>query len=65
MSRYQVQVGNVGTVYDGPDSVEAYRCFYVFERQSKALYGRSAGEAVTMFKDDEIVKEYVPPEFGE
>lgn len=53
-SRYEVIVGNIGTVYDGPLFKEALTSYSEYKRQSKAHYGRAAGESVTLLKDGEI-----------
>ena len=54
MNKYQVVVGNIGTVYDGDDYDEALENFNEYSEQSKQQYGRAAGEQVTLFEDGEI-----------
>jgi hypothetical protein len=50
---YRVTVGDIGTVYDGPD----------FEKAEG--YGRAAHKPVTLIRshDDEPVDAYYPPHF--
>lgn len=55
---YQVYVGNIGKVYDGPAYFTAKRDFDEYVRQSKADYGRAGGETVTLFKDGDIIEEH-------
>ena len=56
--RYQVIVGNIGTVENTNDVKQANETYYEFVNQSKNNYGRAAGEDVTMLEGDEISKEY-------
>ncbi len=56
---YSVVVGNVGTVYAGDKFREAQRSYTSYVAISKEPCGRAAGEDVTMFRDGEIVKEYI------
>jgi hypothetical protein len=61
MSKYQVIVGNVGTVYDGDDKEQALRDYRECVSISKdSEVGRMAGEQVTLFEDGEILKEHIP-----
>lgn len=46
MNRYQVVVGNIGTVYDGPDESKAREKFSIYKKDSQDGYGRAAGEPV-------------------
>ena len=59
MSRFQVVVGNVGTVYAGDDGAEANRLFDVYVDSSKSGVGRAGGEDVYLFADDEIAREHL------
>lgn len=59
MSRYEVIVGNVGTVYYGASRRAADRSFSDYVRQSKHAMGRADGESVTLIADNEIAREYV------
>lgn len=57
---YEIIVGNVGSVYYGTNGFEAYAQFQAYCGLSKASYGgRVTGEDVTLFKNGEIVKEYI------
>jgi len=56
--RYEVIVGNIGTVYDGSDRDEAEDTFDEYVRQSKSGRGRAGGESVVLMKDDEPVAEH-------
>jgi hypothetical protein len=60
MSRYQVIVGNVGTVYDGDSRDNAHLAFEEYVAQSRNGYGRAAGESVALMLDDLIEDEFVP-----
>ena len=55
--RFQVLVGNIGSVYIGNDKGLAVSTFREYADQSKNNYGRAAGESVTLFDRDEITKE--------
>ncbi len=66
---YRVIVGNVGTVYDGPELKEALKHFKEYKEQSMMGYGRASYEEVTLMQDDEIKYEFRPklrtPSIGE
>lgn len=55
-SEYRVVVSNVGTIYRGLNRGIALREY----DESVAILGRWHGEEVTLFEDDEILKEYDP-----
>jgi hypothetical protein len=55
--RYEVIVGNIGSVYSGNSLKEANRKFSTYVRQSRQGTGRAAGEDVTMMRDGEPFKE--------
>jgi hypothetical protein len=55
---FEVVVGNIGKVYSGNDEVEAGKEFNEYCEQSKDGYGRAAYEAVSLFKNDELINEY-------
>lgn len=59
---YRVIVGNLGTVYDGADQVEARHVFNHYRHLSVTNQGRAAGEPVTLMLGDEIIFEYDPEE---
>jgi hypothetical protein len=54
--RYEVVVGNIGTVYSGSNERQAQKDYVEYVEQSKTNYGRAAGESVTFFKDGYAVK---------
>lgn len=54
MPKYQVVVGNIGTVVDTDDFGEAKDAFADYEQRSLTGSGRAAGEEVTLFEDGEI-----------
>ena len=56
---YEVIVGNIGTVYLGSSLMEANAAWGEYKRQSKANYGRAAGESVAFFEDGELVRELI------
>lgn len=56
--RYQVVVGNIGTVYDGTNKVEALKDFEEYKEQSESDVGRAGGENVVLFENDEPIKEF-------
>lgn len=56
--QYQVVVGNIGTVYDGPNVIEARMAYSSYVKQSTENYGRAAGESVTMFLNGEVRREH-------
>jgi len=59
MRTYDVVVGNIGTVHSGRNQRVAMRTYRVYVEQSRAAYGRAAGENVTVMCDSEIHKEYI------
>lgn len=58
MAHYEVIIGNVGTVYSGTDSHVANTFYATYEADSRANYGRAAGEPVTLLQDGEPIKAY-------
>jgi len=58
---YEVVVGNVGTVYNGPslDEAEDWYDSYARASEREPNHTRVAGEDVTLFKDGEPVKEHI------
>ena len=58
MSRFEVVVGNIGTVYSGSSYTLAREAFAEYAKQSRDNYGRAANEQVTMLRGGEIEKEY-------
>jgi len=59
MARYQVICGNIGTVYDGDNMIDANRDYGTYKRQSQSGVGRAGGETVTLFDNDEIKFEHI------
>lgn len=59
MERYQVIVGNIGTVYDGKNMIDANRTYGEYKRQSQSGYGRAGGEDVTLMDNNEIKYEHL------
>lgn len=58
MARYEVIVGNVGTVPVGNELSEAESVFDDYVKMSAAEIGRAAGEDVVLMEDGEPIKEY-------
>lgn len=56
--KFEVVVGNIGSVYHGDLLREALLTFKVYKDQSKEGYGRAGGEQVTLFRDGEPWREY-------
>jgi len=56
--KYQVIVGNIGTVCDTDDLAEATGEYEEYARFSRNGIGRSSGEPVTLFEDGEIIREH-------
>lgn len=55
---FEVIVGNIGTVYDGNNYMQAQGKYSHYVRQSKGGWGRAAGESVTLFHHGEIRQEF-------
>lgn len=55
---WTVTVGNVGTMYEGPDEFFARVDYNDFVHLSQTGHGRVAGEDVTLFKDGVVVLEH-------
>jgi hypothetical protein len=60
MEKFEVIVGNIGTVYSGTNRHEAEGAYNEYVVASKLKAGRAAGEQVTMMKDGEPVHGYDP-----
>lgn len=54
-------VGNLGRVAATRSSYAALLLYEEYRDQSSGHYGRAADEQVTLFKDGEPVREYLPP----
>lgn len=57
--KYEVVVGNIGSVYLGSDEHVARATFQEYVRQSKESGRRASRESVWMFFEDELVREFV------
>ena len=55
---YEVIVGNIGTVYSGPNGFTANHTYSSYVKSSKSSVGRASGEDVTLIKNGDIQKEY-------
>lgn len=60
VDNYEVIVGNIGLVHAGPGYAVALGVFNDYKTLSKAGRGRPAGEAVTLLKNGEPLKEFYP-----
>jgi hypothetical protein len=60
MTDYEVIVGNVGSVYSGPDRDEAERRYEENVERSQSGLGFAGGETVVLMVDGEPEKEHVP-----
>jgi len=63
LNRYEVMVGNVGTVHRGDDAKKAAELYDVLVDESKTGGGRASGEPVYLFDSGVLVREYCPPEY--
>lgn len=59
-NRYEVVVGNVGSVHTGGNFKEATKRFNEYVRQSRSGVGRAGKEDVILFQDGEPVREFYP-----
>lgn len=59
MAKFEVIVSNIGTVYSGNNYMQAMAKFSSYVKNSKANYGRAAGENVVSLHNGEIKREYV------
>jgi hypothetical protein len=57
---FQVVVGNIGTVYSGNQLRVALETYRDYRKLSKEERGRAGGEPVTLFHNNEIMREYIP-----
>ncbi|MGH9966572.1 MAG: hypothetical protein ACREBG_01895 [Pyrinomonadaceae bacterium] len=56
---WEVVVSNIGVVYAGHEEDKARFIFRGYCKDSKANYGKAAGESVALFADGEIKAEYL------
>ncbi len=57
--RYEVIVGNIGTVYHGNNKKVAISIFREYQRQSDGDMGRASGENISLMEYGEVINEYV------
>ena len=57
-NNYYVCVGNIGNI-QCDTRIQALKVFSEYVNQSKNGYGRASGESVCVFKNDEIIKDYI------
>ena len=57
-AKFEVVVGNIGTVYSGNNFMVASSKYSAYVENSKSGKGRAGGEAVTMFHNGEIRYEH-------
>ena len=55
--RYEVLVGNIGTVYSGNDYIEALNCYSLYEERRLESSSRCYNESILLFVNGEIEKE--------
>ena len=58
---YSLIVGNIGETLQTSNGFDALREYRRAIADSKAAYGRASGETVTLMRDGEPWREYVPP----
>lgn len=58
MARYEVIVGNVGTVYDGPSKREAQKKFALYKKQSHVRGSRVFNEDIIILRNGDIYKDH-------
>jgi hypothetical protein len=63
MSKYQIVVGNIGTVYDGNNWSHAYGDWRAYCDMVELPHGRSSGEAVALFIDGELEQQFIPTNY--
>ena len=56
--KYEVIVGNIGTVYNGDSRTVAREIFETYVSKSRIGLGRCSGEPVTLMQDGEPTYEY-------
>ena len=56
---FTVIVGNIGKTYEGESFDDARIIFLEYKTASLNNYGRAAGEDVTIFENDEIVRSHI------
>jgi hypothetical protein len=61
--KYQVIVGNIGTVYDGNDKQQAILSYQDYQAISLYGPGRGTDEPVTLMEDGEPIAEHNPANY--
>ena len=56
--KYEVIVGNIGSVYAGLVRNEANRIFTLYVKQSRGKYGMAACEDVVLMRNGEPIRSY-------
>ena len=59
MAKYEIVVGNIGSVYTGNNYHNAKQEYEGWVNISREQYGRAAGEDVTLFEDWEPIMEHI------
>ena len=62
MIKYRIVVGGAGKVYDGESWVDARHRFKQFVALSKKRRSKANPRSITLFKDYEIVRQYLVPD---
>lgn len=57
--KYEVVVGNIGTVYKGNNRAKANRMYEEYVMLSNKGTGRASGEPVTFTSKGDIAREYI------
>jgi hypothetical protein len=58
--KYEVIVGNVGTVIETKDKEFAERVYKEYVQLSREVIGRCSGECVALFGNGELIRGYDP-----
>lgn len=56
--KFEVVVGNVGTIYSGENACAAHGTYRDAMILSASKQGRASGESITLLQDGEVVKKY-------
>lgn len=59
MEKFQVIVGNIGTVIDTNSRREAEATYNEYVKQSESGHGRAGGESVTLWEDGDPIDEHI------
>ena len=58
--KYQLIVGNIGTVLETEDEPTASENYSAYVQISQSTHGRASGEQVTLMMNGEPIMEYIP-----